>query len=136
MKCPYYNEDCPKCNPTPLESPKDSNVPEWAEKVREALHIVIPHTPLKFSETNGTPYDNGYIFYQDLVLSNIPETEQELFKVIRTLIASETAKERVKVIESVNGLLDHYTVKCIESRRIADISRKQFMELLDDRTNP
>lgn len=75
---------------------KDSN----REEFLSLLHQVVQHTPLKLEETNGTDYDRGYIFYQDMVLRDVEELEttmwewhhQELQK------AREEERERIKAL--------------------------------------
>lgn len=59
--------------PTPLESPKDSNVPEWTKEACIQWSLLVGPK------------------------SNQREQEKALLKIIGPIIASETARERVNI---------------------------------------
>jgi hypothetical protein len=78
---------CPDCIDEVFAQP--SPRPEWEDTVLDILHQVVPHTPLKLSETQGTDYDRGYVAYQDMMLRALKDVETELIKKVAELL--ETA---------------------------------------------
>lgn len=57
-----------------------TNKEELREEFLTFLHQVVQHTPLKLEETNGTDYDKGYVFYQDMVLRDVEELETTMWE--------------------------------------------------------
>lgn len=70
------------------------------EKGREILHDIVPHTPIKISETKGTEYDKGYIFYQDMVVRAVKDAEP----LIDSLIANAVERGRGEVLDAAEGM--------------------------------
>jgi len=62
---------------------------EEKEEFLHLLHQVVQHIPLKLSETAGTGYDKGYIFYQDMVLRDVEELETTMWEWHRKLCEAE-----------------------------------------------
>ncbi len=68
--------------------------PSINEIIKEILHDIIPHTPLKLEETNQTEYDKGYIFYQDIVIRNLKEVQEKMASLLTSFEANIRAEER------------------------------------------
>jgi hypothetical protein len=50
------------------------------EQIKDLLHQVIIHTPIKIEETTDNEYNRGYIDYQDWVVDTVKEIEPKLIK--------------------------------------------------------
>ncbi len=53
------------------------------EAIQEMYDELVIHTPIKIQETNGTKFDEGYIFYQDMVLDNLRKLKASAAREIR-----------------------------------------------------
>ena len=53
-------------------------------ETQELLNLVweemVLHTPIKIEQTNGTEFDKGYIFYQDMAIEGFKRIEEKLNK--------------------------------------------------------
>lgn len=90
------------------------------EEALDLLHECIQHTPLKIEETDGSDYNKGYIFYQDMVVRDVLENEEKLKKIIENtwnaalesvrLYSTEFVKDQILKamhLEDINEMLDN-----------------------------
>lgn len=63
----------------------EEKVEDMIEAALDILHENIQHTPLKIEETNGTDYDKGYIFYQDMVVRDVLDNTPKLKELLTTI---------------------------------------------------
>lgn len=80
----------------------------WVDDAIQILHDIIPHTPLKIEETNGTKYDEGYIFYQNMVIRNVKEKEENLVALIRSLVSEAEARARERAAKIVEDMMEDH----------------------------
>jgi len=54
------------------------------KETQELLNLVweemVLHTPIEIEQTNGTEFDKGYIFYQDMAIEEFKRIEEKLNK--------------------------------------------------------
>lgn len=72
-------DDCGKCQNLREEHKEfllkeiSQAIQERDKEIVELAQWIIPHTPLKLSDTPASKYDEGYIDYQNHVLSNFKD---------------------------------------------------------------
>lgn len=84
--------------------PTADSVEEDKEKFLHFLHQVVQHTPLKLSETSGTEYDKGYIFYQDMVLRDVEELETTMWEWHKNTITKDRQAHKQALLDRVEGM--------------------------------
>ena len=70
---------------------------EHKEEFLHLLHQVVQHTPLKLSETDGSDYNKGYIFYQDMVLRDVEELETTMWE-WHTQAINQAREEELEIL--------------------------------------
>jgi len=72
---------------------------EQVEECLDLLHECIQHTPLKLSETDGSDYNKGYIFYQDMVVRDVLDNTPRLKAMVENIALTAEKRGMKKVLE-------------------------------------